>query len=42
MEVLSLDPYMVIYHDVVSEKDIISIKNLSKSGLSRLGGFAST
>jgi len=35
MEVLSLDPYMVIYHDVVSERDIVSIINLSKSGLSR-------
>nr|XP_016939757.2 prolyl 4-hydroxylase subunit alpha-1 [Drosophila suzukii] len=35
MEVLSLDPFMVIYYDVVSERDIVSIINLSKRGLSR-------
>ncbi|XP_043946803.1 prolyl 4-hydroxylase subunit alpha-2 [Drosophila biarmipes] len=39
MEILSLDPYMVLYHDVVSESDIVSIKNLSKGGLRRTKTF---
>ncbi|XP_017076147.1 prolyl 4-hydroxylase subunit alpha-2 [Drosophila eugracilis] len=33
MELLSLDPYMVLYHDVLSERDIIGIKNLAQGSL---------
>ncbi|XP_039493299.1 prolyl 4-hydroxylase subunit alpha-2 isoform X1 [Drosophila santomea] len=35
MELLSLDPYMVLFHDVASDKDIISIRNLANGGLVR-------
>ncbi|XP_026837496.1 prolyl 4-hydroxylase subunit alpha-2 isoform X2 [Drosophila erecta] len=35
MELLSLDPYVVLFHDVVSDQDILSIRNLAKGGLAR-------
>ncbi|EDW53528.1 GM12885 [Drosophila sechellia] len=35
MELLSLDPYMVLFHDVVSDKDIVSIRNMAKGRLVR-------
>ncbi|KMZ06864.1 uncharacterized protein Dsimw501_GD21524, isoform D [Drosophila simulans] len=35
MELLSLDPYMVLFHDVVSDKDIVSIRNMAKGRLAR-------
>ncbi|XP_016980693.2 prolyl 4-hydroxylase subunit alpha-2 isoform X2 [Drosophila rhopaloa] len=39
MELLSLDPYVVLYHDVVSEKDIASIKMLAQNNLTRAQTF---
>ncbi|XP_070073749.1 prolyl 4-hydroxylase subunit alpha-2 [Drosophila takahashii] len=35
MEVLSLDPYIVLYHDVISEENIVRVQNLTKGRLER-------
>ncbi|XP_061400915.1 prolyl 4-hydroxylase subunit alpha-2-like [Musca vetustissima] len=35
MEILQLDPYMVLYHDIISEHEIEELKNMARPDLKR-------